>query len=82
MKAGPLRQGVAVLGLVALVPTMMNLALGKLSPGDAAVRAVITFGVVMLVGYVLRMALRFYVKTVERSQDSTVELRRAADRAA
>lgn len=82
MKAGPLRQGVAVLGLVALVPTMMNLALGKLSPGDAAVRAVITFAVVMLVGYVLRMALRFYVKTVERSQDSTVELRRAADRAA
>jgi len=81
LKAGPLRQGVAVLGLLALAPTMMNVALGKLSPGEAAVRALITFGVVILTGHVLAMAMRFYVKTVERAQDQEVELRRMGDRA-
>jgi hypothetical protein len=82
MKAGPLRQGIAVLGLIALVPTLFNVAMGRLSPGGAAVRALITFAVVMLVGRLLAAALRFYARSVERANERRVELRRADDHAA
>lgn len=78
MQAGPLRQGIAVLGLLALVPTLVNLALGRLTPGEAATRALITFAVVIVAGRVAALALRFYASTVERA-NTRVERRRAGD---
>jgi hypothetical protein len=67
MRAGPLRQGVAVLGLLALTPTLLFVALGSLSPGEGAVRALVTFGVTLLVGWTLSTSLRFYVRMADRA---------------
>ena len=68
MPAGPLRQGVAVLGLLALTPTMVLLATGRLSADAAAIRAAITFALVVVVGRTLAMMLRYYARLTERSQ--------------
>lgn len=68
MRAGPLRQGVAVLGLLALTPTMLFLATGRLAAEDAAIRAAITFVLIVAVGRTLAMLLRFYARLTERGQ--------------
>lgn len=82
MHSGPLRQGIAVMGLLALTPTMVFLALGKLQAGQAALRAMVTFGVVILIGRALAMSLRFYVRQAERSRGvGAAQLRRTGDRA-
>lgn len=80
MPAGPLRQGVAVLGLVALTPTMLFLATGRLAAHDAAIRAAITFGLVVAVGRLLAMGLRYYARLTERRQ-ARDERRRVTDHA-
>jgi hypothetical protein len=83
MRAGPLRQVVAVLGLLALAPTMLYVALGTLTPQEGAQRALVTLVVALVVGWVLSTSLRFYVRVAEREQESRDQLtgRRAGDHA-
>lgn len=50
MRSGPLRRLVGAFGLVALVPTAVLLLQGGLSPGVAALRALATLGVAVLLG--------------------------------
>lgn len=58
MTAPPVRRLVATAGLLVLAPVGLMLALGALSPEDAAVRAVATLGVCMVVGRALTAGLR------------------------
>lgn len=81
MSAGPLRQGVAVVGLLALTPTMLLLATGRLRVDEAAIRAALTFVAIVVVGRVVAMALRYYVRLAERGGARTPERRRASDHA-
>ncbi|HSK95663.1 MAG TPA: hypothetical protein VK891_03520, partial [Euzebyales bacterium] len=77
-------QAVAVLGLLGLAPTMVYVALGKLTPEEGAVRALVTFAVALMLGWVLSSSLRFYVRVAERAQMARDELagRRAGDHGA
>jgi hypothetical protein len=52
MSVGPLRRLIGTLGLVALAPTAALLALGTVTPVDAAIRAVVTLVSTLLVGRV------------------------------
>jgi hypothetical protein len=52
MTVGPLRRLVGTLGLLALVPTAMMLALGRITPLDAALRATATLLAAMVIGRV------------------------------
>lgn len=79
MQAGPLRRTIAIIGLIALTPTMLFTALGQLSAAEAAVRAVITFLVVVLLGRTVAMSLRFYVHFAERAGAERSQRRRAGD---
>jgi hypothetical protein len=58
MAAGPVRRGVATLGLLALVPTAALLASGGLTLEDAAMRAAITLAAVILLAKIVSFALR------------------------
>ena len=75
MSAGPLRQTAAVLGLFALVPVLLQLAVGAITPIDAAVRAVAVWIVAVLLGNAARLVLTRTLHLVEsrhtrRSSDS------------
>lgn len=52
MTVGPLRRLVGLLGLLALGPTAAMLAVGRITPADAAGRALATLIVTILVGRV------------------------------
>lgn len=58
MIAPPVRRLVAAAGLLVLAPVGIMLALGSLSPEDAALRAVATLVVCMAVGRGLTVGLR------------------------
>ena len=47
MRAGPLRRLLGVLGLVALLPVVVRVLNGSMTPMDAAVRAVVTFAIIV-----------------------------------
>ena len=66
MSSGPLRQSAAVLGLVALVPVLVQLVTGAITPVDAAVRAVAVWGVAVVLGNVARITLTRALLRVER----------------
>lgn len=69
MPPGPLRRIVAVAGLLALAPTMANVALGTLSPALGAYRAVVTLIVVLVIGNATGVLLRFLADAAERDPD-------------
>lgn len=73
MNVGPLRRTTGVAGLLALVPVLLQLAAGTISARDAAVRAVATAAVAVLLGHVARVVLTNLLRHVER---------RASDQAA
>lgn len=71
MSAGPLRRLLGGLGLAALAPVAWRLADGSLDPMDAAVRAVITLLVVVVVGRLLSA----WVHAVATTYDQAVVVR-------
>jgi hypothetical protein len=50
VSVGPIRRLVGMLGLLALVPTAAMLAVGRVTPPDAALRALATLVATMLIG--------------------------------
>lgn len=67
MSAGPLRRLLGGLGLAALAPVAWRLADGSLDPMDAAVRAVITLLVVVVVGRLLTGWLHAVASTYDQA---------------
>jgi hypothetical protein len=55
MRPGPIRRLLGILGLLGLSPVGWRLLDGSLTPVDAAVRAVVTLVVVLVVGRILGM---------------------------
>jgi hypothetical protein len=73
MSAGPLRQTVAVLGLVGLVPILLQLAAGAITPEDAAVRGFAVALVVVGLGQVARLTLTGLLRRMERRRPQVEE---------
>jgi hypothetical protein len=73
MSAGPLRQTVAVLGLLGLVPILLQLAGGTITPEDAALRGAAVALVVWGLGYVARVTLSGLLRRVERRSSDVEE---------
>jgi uncharacterized membrane protein YraQ (UPF0718 family) len=66
MRPGPLRQLMGAAGLVGLAPTAALLAQGALSPAAAALRALATLFVVVVVGRVIGWWLGATARGFER----------------
>lgn len=66
MSPGPLRRLLGALGLVALAPIALRLVDGSLSPGDAAVRAVVTLLAVVVIGRLFGTWLRQVASSYDR----------------
>lgn len=66
MMVGPLRRITAAIGLFALLPIAWLLAVGSLTPEEAAIRAIIVALVVVVIGNVLRTILTRMLWRVER----------------
>ncbi len=69
MNIGPLRRLFGFLGLLALAPTALMLALDQITPTDAAVRAVATLVVVVLLGRGAGMWVGLMARGYERKVD-------------
>jgi hypothetical protein len=66
MSAGPLRRVTAMVGLLALAPIAGMILYGTLSPEEAALRAVLVVGAVVLVGNLARVVLEQLLERVEK----------------
>lgn len=66
MSAGPLRRVTAIMGLLALAPIAGMILNGTLTPEQAAIRAVLVVGAVLLVGNLARVVLEQLLHQVER----------------
>lgn len=66
MSAGPLRRTFAVFGMVALIPILVMMATGAITPMDAAVRALSVWLAVVVLGRVARAFLAGALRRVER----------------
>lgn len=66
MSPGPLRRLLGGLGLLALAPVAIRLVEGSISPMDAAMRAMATLVVVVVVGRLFGVWLRQVAYTFER----------------
>lgn len=66
MSAGPLRRITAVVGLLALAPIAGMILNGTLTPEEAALRAVLVVGAVLLVGNLARIVLEQLLHRVEK----------------
>jgi len=80
MSAGPLRRVAAVLGMVALLPVLLQLATGAITPEDAAIRAMAVGVVVIALGNLARLFLTGALRRVERAPESAEPERRAGER--
>lgn len=70
MTPGPLRRIAGGVGLVALLPTGWLLASGSLTVDDAAARAAVTLGAVVVVGRLAGWALSFLAGELDRAAPS------------
>ncbi len=70
MNAGPLRRTTGTIGLIALTPVALMLALGMLSAEEAAVRAVIVALLVVVLGRLAQGTLLRMLHRVERTDDA------------
>lgn len=68
MSPGPLRRLLGALGLLALAPVAMRLVDGSISPMDAAMRAIATLIVVVIIGRLFGVWLRQVAHTYEQQQ--------------
>jgi len=66
MSAGPLRRATAVVGLLALAPIAGMILNGTLTPEQAAVRALLVVGAVVLIGNLARVVLESLLQRVEK----------------
>ena len=85
MSVGPLRRFVGMLGLVALAPTALMLAVGRVDPTTAALRALATLLVAVLIGRVAGWWVGFMARGYENGAaevmpDDAPPLRRRTDR--
>ena len=65
MTGGPLARATGVMGLLALVPIVVQLAAGSVTPEQAAARAIAVAVVVVAVGRVASMVVRSTLRRVE-----------------
>lgn len=79
MSGNPINRLAALLGLVALTPIAYGVATGTLDMVDAAVRAGITLGAVVLVRIIGRIGLSVLANSMDRQAVTTTPQRRAAD---
>ena len=70
MSIGPLRRFVGVVGLVALVPMLLMVALGELSLVDAAMRAAVTVAVLLALGRFVSWGMGALASEVEATVSS------------
>lgn len=75
MSAGPLRRAIGLLGMLALAPVLLQLAVGSLTPEDAAVRALSIGLVVVVLGRAAQYVLTLLLRRMERRSSD----RRGAD---
>lgn len=68
MNTGPLRRTTGTIGLIALAPVAVMLALGMLTAEEAAVRAVIVALLVVVLGRMAQGTLRRMLRRVERAE--------------
>lgn len=66
MSPGPLRRLLGALGLLALAPVAIRLVDGSISPMDAAMRAMATLIVVVIIGRLFGVWLRQVAYSYER----------------
>jgi hypothetical protein len=66
MSAGPLRRATAIVGLLALAPIAGMILNGTLTAEQAALRAVLVVGAVLLVGNLARIVLEQLLHRVEK----------------
>ncbi len=79
MSGNPINRMAALLGLVALTPIAYGVAMGSLDMVDAAIRAGITLGAVIVVRMIGRMGLSILANSMERQPVTEVPQRRATD---
>ncbi len=72
MSPGPLRRLLGALGLLALAPVAVRLVDGSVSPMDAAMRALATLVVVMVIGRLFGVWLRQVAYSYEQQGQVTV----------
>lgn len=69
MSVGPLRRTTGIVGLVALLPILLQLAAGTVTPEDAALRSVAVALVVVFLGRLARVVLTRLLRRVERRDE-------------
>lgn len=79
MSTGPLRRAIGALGMLALVPVLLQLASGAITPEDAAVRGVAIAVVVVLLGRIAQAVLARLVRRFERRKGDEVEVEEQPD---
>lgn len=79
MSGNPVNRLAALLGLVALTPIAYGVATGTLDMVDAAVRAGITLGAVVLVRIIGRIGLSALANSMDRQPVAATPQRRATD---
>lgn len=80
MSPGPLRRLTGTLGLVALAPTALMLAMDRITPLDAALRAAATLLAAMLIGRVADWWVSAIARGLELPDDAGDELEDAPPR--
>lgn len=81
MTGNPINRLAALLGLVALTPIAYGVAMGSLDMVDAATRAGMTLGAVIVVRVIGRLGLSMLANSMERQVVTEVPQRRATDQA-
>jgi hypothetical protein len=76
----PVNRLAALLGLVLLTPIAYGVATGSLDMVDAATRAGLTLGAVMIVRIIGRLGLSLLADSMERQSVAETPQRRATDR--
>ncbi|MDJ0925422.1 MAG: hypothetical protein QNJ77_12745 [Acidimicrobiia bacterium] len=76
----PINRLAALLGLIVLTPIAYGVATGSLDMVDAAVRAGLTLGAVVVVRIIGRLGVSILANSMERQVVAEAPQRRAADR--
>jgi hypothetical protein len=66
MTIGPLRRLAGAAGMIALAPTGYMLATGSLAPAEAAVRAIATLVIAIVVGRILDRSMHGLANAIDR----------------
>jgi hypothetical protein len=79
MSGNPINRLAALLGLIVLTPIAYGVATGSLDMVDAAMRAGMTLGAVVVVRVIGRMGLSILANSMERQPVTEAPQRRATD---